>query len=1207
MEPEQNRNGGGPRSAIVVATDANAEAANGDHQQAVERALGEFVDKMTPRVNVLENEVMYAWRALDLLSDEYVKMWERIEKLETIVQNQQSVIGQMVELCSEPTEDGTSAAVYASARRLQDMATVMAGSGGGGDRTGLSMIWEEAEGNGNGNGEAVDTGAAAESSSPEPSYGEEEDEEDDNDDDRMLMRLLDGSGGGGGGGGDDDHGGGDDPERHEMDSAESSAKELFENIEQMERNMRQLYAEAQLDSWNDETERAAAALDYYPGPLGGSSASAVLQPPPQQQQRRMYPSYTCSPSPVVRSLPAVPKSDESAVGYGAPPSFAVMDDAAPSAQDTTATVPALSPPLSQSAVVAAYMAADDRSPTYRPQSPSGSPPPPAPDDPVFPHRSLSSALSLSLRHFHDADALVDPSLHHRQFHSSTKDLHDVARHHQHQHQLIHYHLQHRYHFQQQQQPNLFRQNQQYRQPLSHHRYQFDDGQPQHRPWFHYGSSNELADRASHHQHRTGGSATCPNVPADSAGQLLPQQSSSSSSSGFDKSVAVVAPRSPADYHRPSSAYDYRQITVASDGPSGGMVTVVTSALDYPYYDRSTGVYSTAGYDDAAGYADSHRPPSSSISNVPDLLDVMSYKEQYKKPGNGRQPSYPGITDALAYYPSTDDGDRRPGGRYHGGRYATTGAASNFCRDDDVGTGRDESCAKAKKSKRNIIRSAMSSVSSSVSNWFPDVRLPPRHRSHSLPGGLEKEPDAMSVRSETASKQPGGWHGQQRHGGSRKKKKSIVSTVSGLLHKTAAKPARYQSSYSISDPEFAENEWTRLKAGDRAAPPLEPQKSPPQPPPISSSSLDRPANINITAMQQQQQQQFQRHEDEPQEAPVDEIQLPAAMFNGPSKEFAVSRKLSKYRERCKLVNGQLSLSVESEPSVTATVTTVQERRNRSLEEPATVKPGNDESAQSSANSTARNLKLTSRQASLEVPWAGKGSADTEDDSRSNHSWRSTSRISSRRQSTEESIDSDDEWYCYELKQLEELEKKTHFERVFGPSMLPPATTRPESSVLGSKADFKEKMTRAIEDIRKQSVDEPCTEDVFAEQPEQPLDTVVEEEPPPTRDDGPIRFKKMKVPDTPGGKRDVPGEELPVDPEQGPGTAADDELIMATDEDESPGAPSLPLFKFDKNDLADKEEASCSKWKIVKALKEKKPEELNQDIGPPPTPIVEVKIR
>lgn len=996
MEPEPNRNGGG--RPVIVTTAATAAAATtttttimtsitpasatvcGD-QQAVEAALNEFIDAMTPRINVLEDEVTYAWRALDLLSDEYVKMWERIEKLETIVQNQQSVIGQMIEICSEPRSS-----------------TAYMGPTDAGERPALSMIWEESEG-------SSSNGAKKPS---EPSDGDYRAYDD---------RLLD-----------------DDPDK--MDSVES-AKELFENIEQMERNMRQLYAEAQLDSWNDETERAAAALDFYP--LNKPHTSSV-----GNLQHRMYP-YT---SPSIRSLPTIPKCEEP--GFRSPTLF----------MDTP----------SQSTYL------DD---SYRPQSPPGSPPPPAPEDPVFP-RSLSSALSLSLRQFHNPTKELD-SLH--QFHNSSKDLDTM------------------------------------------HQFQ-----------------NSSKDLDTLHQHRAGAM-----VVANKSDSGLSSMSGGLMSS-FEKSPCSPGKR----------AFDQSyQISMA--GPSGlTVVTCVTTTFDtdYPYYDRSTGVYSTA----SQGYkyqTTSVQQPS--ISNVPDLLDVMSYKE-YKKPTDR---SYPGITDSLTYYPSTindtyygRENDRSDNNqpRY---RYVTTPNFQIRCEDDAAR--REE---KTKKSKRNIIKSAMNSVSSSVINWFPDVHLPQRHRSHSLPGGLEREPDAVSVRSETAStSKPRGWN-TQRHG-SRKKKKSIVSTMSGLLHKTT-KPSRFQSSYSISDPEYAENEWTQLKAGDRPTPP-----EPPPPPPEPE---------NTTVVQQQEEVQEQ----------INEIQLPAEMFNGPTKEFAVSRKLSKYREHCKLSNG----IPEGEPSVTI------EKRNKSLEEQP-VKP-NEEFVQPVNN--IRSFKMSSRQASLEVPWAGKGSADTEDDSRSNHSWRSTSRISSRRQSTEESIDSDDEWYCYELKQLEELEKKTHFERVFGPPMLPQPTARNESAILGSKMDFKEKMSKAIEDIRKQSVDESFNEDAF--EPEPLLDTVIEEELP--QDDGPISFKKMKVPDTPNNKREMPIEDLDLEPEpeREPEMETVDEQMVVED-DESPGTPSLPRFKFDKNDLVDKEE-SGSKWKIVKALKEKKPEEINQDIGPPPTPIIEVNL-
>lgn len=63
-------------------------------------------------------------------------------------------------------------------------------------------------------------------------------------------------------------------------------------------------------------------------------------------------------------------------------------------------------------------------------------------------------------------------------------------------------------------------------------------------------------------------------------------------------------------------------------------------------------------------------------------------------------------------------------------------------------------------------------------------------------------------------------------------------------------------------------------------------------------------------------------------------------------------------------------------------------------------------------------VTSQQASLDLP-----SRDDEDN-KSQHSSRTMS--SSRRQSTEDSIDTDDEYFCYELRKLEEMERHSQLE-------------------------------------------------------------------------------------------------------------------------------------------------------------------------------------
>lgn len=56
--------------------------------------------------------------------------------------------------------------------------------------------------------------------------------------------------------------------------------------------------------------------------------------------------------------------------------------------------------------------------------------------------------------------------------------------------------------------------------------------------------------------------------------------------------------------------------------------------------------------------------------------------------------------------------------------------------------------------------------------------------------------------------------------------------------------------------------------------------------------------------------------------------------------------------------------------------------------------------------------------LEIP------SRDDDDNKSQHSARTMS--SSRRQSTEDSIDTDDEYFCYELRKLEEMERLSQLE-------------------------------------------------------------------------------------------------------------------------------------------------------------------------------------
>ncbi|GFW47435.1 uncharacterized protein TNCV_4537251 [Trichonephila clavipes] len=71
----------------------------------VEQAVDAFMDRLGGRLGELEVELRYAWRAVDLLSQEYVKMWEKLERLEILLYEQQNVITQLMAVIKNSGED----------------------------------------------------------------------------------------------------------------------------------------------------------------------------------------------------------------------------------------------------------------------------------------------------------------------------------------------------------------------------------------------------------------------------------------------------------------------------------------------------------------------------------------------------------------------------------------------------------------------------------------------------------------------------------------------------------------------------------------------------------------------------------------------------------------------------------------------------------------------------------------------------------------------------------------------------------------------------------------------------------------------------------------------------------------------------------------------------------------------------------------------
>ncbi|KAG8189116.1 hypothetical protein JTE90_028656 [Oedothorax gibbosus] len=87
----------------------------------VEQAVDAFMDRLGGRLGELEVELRYAWRAVDLLSQEYVKMWEKLERLEILLYEQQNVIAQLLQVIrngGEDTEDLMASSVTSDAERF---------------------------------------------------------------------------------------------------------------------------------------------------------------------------------------------------------------------------------------------------------------------------------------------------------------------------------------------------------------------------------------------------------------------------------------------------------------------------------------------------------------------------------------------------------------------------------------------------------------------------------------------------------------------------------------------------------------------------------------------------------------------------------------------------------------------------------------------------------------------------------------------------------------------------------------------------------------------------------------------------------------------------------------------------------------------------------------------------------------------------------
>ncbi|XP_047532792.1 protein unc-13 homolog A isoform X3 [Vanessa atalanta] len=584
----------------------------------------------------------------------------------------------------------------------------------------------------------------------------------------------------------------------------------------------------------------------------------------------------------------------------------------------------------------------------------------------------------------------------------------------------------------------------------------------------------------------------------------------------------------------------------------------------------------------------------------------------------------------------------------------------------------------KQSKKPKRTSSLKSAMSSMSHWLPDLHLPKKHRSHSLPSGVdtvEQTQQEKSLKERILSAQR------------RKKKYHLVASMSGLLQKARRK--QQASHQSLSDPETSETEWS----GGRSSAQSEDSDS------VFSDSThegnvfakvplkpkQRKVNHQEIIEQQQMIQELQKqgaefHEGDNGENIMEETEKfqsgvlprdksddidfhfarvsqmnqgnitdlekldidtdisnidpfeeelkddnsgPASLFatvgdvkkaaasldegllennkpyNGSSQEFAVSRALGKYRLRKSSSVSDDQISDTSPPKADSVIPEEPSHSvNQKVKKPMKTSPPEiisssvpEESMTFSERSPSiqssrgiQNKFQPRQQQSLDIP-----NKHDDDDSKSTHSWRSGSRVSSRRQSTEDSIDSEDEWYCYELKKLEEMEQQSHLEAERQKTLEEEPEIEEELPEEPNE-NLKEKMSFVLRELKlktatiKVKCDEEPAEDTWKD-----VTTF------------PVIDEKADSDVTP--ERESDDDKSYADSGSGE-TSGPDSPVQSGDEfDEDYDMPQPHQDPIPTEPIPQQDAPVGSKWKLLKALKDRKAEEKATETPVATTPSTE----
>lgn len=529
----------------------------------------------------------------------------------------------------------------------------------------------------------------------------------------------------------------------------------------------------------------------------------------------------------------------------------------------------------------------------------------------------------------------------------------------------------------------------------------------------------------------------------------------------------------------------------------------------------------------------------------------------------------------------------------------------------------------KKNRRGTLRSAFSTVGTSVSHWIPNLHHLAQRR-HSFPTPSPMSDEFCTTSTTTSSP--------------KKKKHSIISVMTGIFHKS-----HKSNSFNASDDSDSMVAWNNMVINQHnhedvfieptyrnQFPDLTkgiknvPTYAQASPLPTASSkrsslgmgeSKSPPLTLNIDDVLQLDQQKRSS-------SGIDEEENPDLAY-----EMAETPTLAQ-----PIINEALAARYATNPTIA--IDSFEENEICDIEDDHSIATTDSKTPEASV--TPKRYALP-KQFSLDVS-PGFQNDDCKEDSKSNHSWCSAmSKTSSRRQSTEESIDTEDEWYMYECRKLENMEQQNSLEKD-----TPSIGTFDErvEAVLDSRDYSTGKVIDELkfdlevwqeepklEEIADDSVetnefaDNVVAEVTYRESPVKDSPNLLADESdtisllPIAEDNDEERYEIKQV--SPTDETEVTDEYTAILTEDLVLETAKDEVELKNDresrvgseelEDRMPGTPSLPRFRYDKSESgesphASKEEISKdglgSKWKLLKALKERKAEEKSKEAEPAP---------